>query len=312
MEKISFYKFLDENKYLRLVNKVDISDKFLYSSEIARPGVALTGHLEFFDEDRIQLFGLQEFTFLQDFVSDDILRAYLEKEPPLIIFARSNIPCKRFLDIADELKIPVLVCEINTSKVFTKIHDYLEYELAPQTKVHGVMLNIFGKGVLIKGQSGIGKSEVALELIKKGHILIADDMVNLKKTDTETLMGEAPDLLKSKMEIRGIGIVDIQKLYGVTSVLLQDKLDLIIELTESLEGIDRIGNTYLYEEILSVKKKKIKIPIFKGKSISNLIEVAVANYQLEEDHKYNASEEFTKNLNDLLITKENNGISPTV
>ncbi len=303
MEKLSFSKFLEENKYLKLVNDIDIKNRDLSSSEISRPGVSLTGHFDYFSNERIQIFGLQEYTYLENHVSDEILREFLEQKPPLVIFARNKFPCKRFLKIANEFSIPVCISDKNTSKLFTKVHDYLEYELAPETTVHGVMLNIFGKGVLIKGASGIGKSEVALELIKKGHILVADDMVVFKRIDTDTLLAQAPDILKSKMEIRGIGIVDIQKLYGVTSVLLKDKLDLIIELTDDQKNIDRIGNSYLFEEILEIKKKKIKIPILTGKSISNLIEVAVANYQLEEDFNYKASEEFTKNLNDILLKK---------
>ncbi len=307
MKDLSFSKFLNDNKYLELVNEVSIENRVLLSTEIARPGVSLTGHFDFFSNERIQIFGLQEYTFLENYVSDEILRKFIEQKPPLIIFSRDKYPCERFLKLANEFSIPVCISSKNTSKLFTKVHDYLEYELAPETTEHGVMLNIFGKGVLIKGPSGIGKSEVALELIKKGHILVADDMVVFKKIDTDTLLAQAPDILKSKMEIRGIGIVDIQKLYGVTSVLLKDKLDLIIELTDCMQNIDRIGNEYLFEEILDIKKKKIKIPILTGKSISNLIEVAVANYQLEEDFDYKASEEFTRNLNNLLISKENNG-----
>ncbi len=304
MGKLSFSKFLKDNDYLKLVNDIPLEKRTLCSSEISRPGVSLTGHFDYFSNERIQIFGLQEYTYLENYVSDDILREFLKQKPPLIIFARDKFPCDRFLNLANEFAIPVCISEKNTSKLFTKVHDYLEYELAPETTVHGVMLNIFGKGVLIKGASGIGKSEVALELIKKGHILVADDMVVFKRIDTDTLLAQAPDILKSKMEIRGIGIVDIQKLYGVTSVLLKDKLDLIIELTDEQKNIDRIGNEYLFEKILDIKKKKIKIPILTGKSISNLIEVAVANYQLEEDFDYNASEEFTKNLNNMLQKKE--------
>ncbi len=307
MEKLSFSKFLKENKYLKLVNDVDIKNRYLSSSEISRPGVSLSGYFEYFSNERIEIFGLQEYTYLENHVSDENLKDFLKHKPPLIIFARNKFPCERFLKLANEFSIPVCVSDKHTSKLFTKVHDYLEYELAPETTAHGVMLNIFGKGVLIKGASGIGKSEVALELIKKGHILVADDMVVFKRIDTDTLLAQAPDILKSKMEIRGIGIVDIQKLYGVTSVLLKDKLDLIIELTDNQNNIDRIGNNYLFEEILEIKKKKIKIPILTGKSISNLIEVAVANYQLEEDFNYKASEEFTKDLNDLLLKKETDG-----
>lgn len=301
MDKISIKELVKVNNY-KPINDVNVEEIFIEENEIARPGLSLIGETKHLPQRRVMLFGLQEFSYLEN-VKEEHLKKMFKLDIPLIIFTRNNIPNKMFLELAQKNNVPVYVCEDGTSKVFKEVYEYLTFKLAPETQVHGVFLDVYGKGVLIKGKSGIGKSEVALELIKKGHYLVADDMVILKNTDTNVLIGEAPELLQNKMEIRGIGIVDIQKMFGVTSVLVEAKLDLIINLTDDNSNVDRIGNDYLYEEILGVKKKKLNIPILKGKNISNLIEVAVANFQLSDDYGYNSSEEFVKKLDEMLIKK---------
>ncbi|MFV0288190.1 MAG: HPr(Ser) kinase/phosphatase [Mycoplasmatales bacterium] len=303
MDQVSLKLLIEENKYLEVLNETDLENMYVEETEISRPGLALVNQFGHFSENRVLLFGDPEYYFVDE-VEEEVLNTLMSKKIPLIIFTRGNRPSERFLKIANKYNKTVCLTDLITSTVFHKIHEYLEEKLALQTQVHGVMLNIHGKGVLLQGASGIGKSEVALELVKKGHILIADDMVILKNIDGSKLVGEAPDLLKSKMEIRGIGIVDIQKLFGVTSVLLKENLDLIIELTNSELEVDRIGNNYQYKEILGVKKKKINIPVMAGKNLSSLIEVAVANFQLAEDYGYSSSEEFIKSLNNML--KETN------
>lgn len=294
-------KFYKDNKYLKLLNEVDDLKKEITEIDISRPGIELAGDFEFATPTRIQLLGYQEVSFMdKKKINIDILNKLISPKTPAIVFSRGLIPDSNFLEIATKKGVAVFLTEEKTSKVFNKLFEYLEFELAPEKLVHGVFMKIYGEGILIKGDSGIGKSEVALELIKKGHFLIADDAVEFKKIDSETLIGTSPKLLQNKMEIRGIGIVDIQKLYGVTSVQKNCQLDLIIELTYSNENIDRIGNNISCENILDTKKNKLKIPILKGKNISNLIEVAVANFQLKEYYNYDSSNEFINNLNDHL------------
>ncbi len=300
MDKISLKKILKNNKYLEPINSIELDEKFVKEPELSRPGLALTGRFDHFPQNRVLLFGMQEFSFLED-VEDGIINELLSKNIPLIIFTRGNYPSEKFIEMANKNNVNIFVTKKITSVVFTKMYDFLSRQLAPETEVHGVLLNIYGKGVLIQGKSGIGKSEVALELVKSGHILIADDLVILKNIDTSILIGSAPEILQNKMEIRGLGIVDVQKLFGVTSVSLEKKLDLIVNLTDTDEQIDRIGNEYIYEEILGIKIKKIKIPILKGKNLSSLIEIAVANYQLKEDYDYDSSQEFINSLNKKLL-----------
>lgn len=304
MKQISLVQVVKDHPYLEQINDVKLENKTISSAEISRLGMELNGFLEHYEDKRAQLYGLQEFEFLKNTkISEDLLKKLLTKNVPFIIFARNQRPQKKFEKIATQQNIPIFVTKRITSKVFSSLYEYLEDKLAPETLVHGVMMSIYGTGVLIKGESGIGKSEVALELIKKGHVLVADDSVKLRQLDSETLISSAPDLLKNKMEIRGIGIVDIQKLFGVTSVKIEQPLDLIVELTKEKTNIERVGNKHKEEKILEVSKKKISIPVLTGKNISNLVEVAVGDYQLKNDYNYDAAQEFVDKLNNMLIEK---------
>lgn len=305
MKKVSVAQLVKDNDGIKQLNSVDIDNKFIEIVEISRPGVELFGFFDYYSAKRVQLYGLQEYQVLKNKkVSEETLEQLLQSQIPLILFARDQEPPKEFLKIATTKGIPVFKGPLVTSKYFSSLYEYLEDKLAPETQVHGVMLSIYGLGVLIKGPSGIGKSEVALELIKKGHQLVADDAVKLRRVDSERLIASAPELLQNKMEIRGIGIVDIQKLYGVTSVMSEHKLDLIIELTRDDTNIERIGKNEIKEDILEVAKVKRVIPILTGKNISNLIEVAVADFQLRKYYGYNASEEFIANLNAMLLEQK--------
>lgn len=303
LKKIKVNEFLKQNKYLYKLNEIN-SDIQFETTEIYRPALAFYSKFKYSSRGGVQIIGNQEFEFLDKLNVDDINNFFAEGLS-LVIFARDKQPSEEFLKVAKEYDILVCKSTLATSKVFSKVHKFLEMFLAEETQLHGVMLSISGKGTLIKGASGVGKSEVALELIKRGHLLISDDQIIVKKLDNDTLSCEPPEILRNKMEIRGIGIVDIQKLFGVTSVSLSKEIDLIIELTDKAEAVDRIGNAYLYETILGVKKKKITIPILSGKNIANLVEVAVANYQLAEDYNYNSSEEFIELLNETLKNKKN-------
>ncbi len=299
--QISVEKFLNENKHLSKLNDVNTNIE-LKTSEISRLGLGVYSKFKYFSQGRVQLIGDQEHDMIEKLNKNEIEELF-KNDIPILIFARGQKPSDEFIQVGT--KNNVLICQSNqpTSKVFSKTYLFLERFLAPKIKIHGVMMSIYGKGVLIKGASGIGKSEVALELIKRGHTLISDDLVILKKLDEYTLATEAPEITKNKMEIRGIGIVDIPKLFGVTSVMLSEKLDLIVEFVSTNDNVERIGNNYKYEDILGVKKKKISIPILSGKNIANIMEVAVANYQLEEDYDYNSAEEFVELVNSTLINK---------
>ncbi len=306
MKEITIEKIIKDNKCLTLVTDDHTLDNVVSTNEISRPGIEITGHTEFFPYRRIQLFGFQEINYLNSLSDEERsenIRKFLKADIPLIVFARGLQPDTEFLNIANELDIPICVATNSTSKVFTILYSYLEYELAPETQVHGVLVSIFGLGVLIKGQSGVGKSEIALELIHRGHYLVTDDSVVIRKTDDNTLIGTAPELLRNRLEIRGIGIVNVQKLYGITKVIQNKKIDLVVELKPMTGTEDRIGNVPKIETILETELPKIEIPIHGGRSISNMIEAAVANFELRETHGYDSAASFVNDLNRILQEK---------
>ncbi len=309
MKEITIERIVAENKCLTLVTDEHTLDNVVSTNEISRPGIEITGHIEFFPYRRIQLFGFQEVNYLNSLDEKerrDNIRKFLKADIPLIVFARGLEPDPEFLAIANDLDIPICVANQPTSKVFTVLYSFLEYELAPETQVHGVLVSIFGLGVLIKGKSGVGKSEIALELIHNGHFLVTDDSVVIRKTDESTLIGTAPELLRNRLEIRGIGIVDIQKLYGVTKVIQKKRINLVVELKPMTGTEDRIGNVPKIETILDTDLPKIEIPVHGGRSISNMIEVAVANFELREEYGYDSAESFVNDLNRILHEKKDN------
>ncbi len=303
MSSITIEKILTDLNFLELKTASHTLDNKVSITEISRPGIEITGHLAYFPFRRIQLFGYQEINYLNSLSKserEENIKKYLHPDIPLIVFARGLQPDPYFLNLANEYDIPICVSKIETSKLFTLLYSYLEYELAPQTQVHGVLLSIYGMGVLIKGKSGVGKSEIALELINRGHYLITDDSVVIKKTDEHTLIGSAPELLKNRLEIRGIGIVNIQKLFGTTKVLPKKTIDLVIELRPMTGNEDRIGNNSEIETILGTKITKIIIPVNVGRSVASLVEAAVANYELKKFHNYDSAAVFIEDLNKIL------------
>lgn len=294
LEKITDYELLTDKKTL---------ENIITTPELSRAGLSLLKYSDVYAYDRVQIYGKMEYTYIEETIGIESEPHLYNENTPLIVFARGYRPSDLFIQRAEEKNIAVVMTEINTTKTTSKLHSFLNYELAPSQRMHGVLLNVLGTGVMIKGQSGIGKSEVALELIQKGSLLVADDAVVIKKIDDNTLEGSAPDILKNRMEIRGIGIVDIQKLYGVASVLSSNRIDLIIEFKDFTNSEDRLGNKYEYQEILGVNVQKISLPVLKGRSLANMVSVAVANFQLKTQHNYDSTQDFLDSLNNAL--KEN-------
>lgn len=295
-------QLLAKVKRLKLVTSEATAERVLTSEEVARPGLTLVTTSEHFPYDRIQIYGKLEVEYLMgnniDITKKDEI---LNSETPLIVFAHGYAPTAEFIALAEQKGIALAVHDKNTTRAVGEIHKVLKYHLAPKTQVHGVLLNINGTGVLIKGASGIGKSEVALELIKKGHSLIADDAIILKKLDDDELIGEAPELLKNRMEIRGIGIINIQQHFGIASVAPQCKLDVVVEIVPAGDQVDRLGNDWKHENYLDVDIRKTVLPVSGGRSIANLIEIAVSNYQLKFEYSLDETEQFISDLNASLM-----------
>ena len=276
-------------------------EREIYVAEMNRPGFELAGFFKHTDFRRIILFGEKEMAFVKEMSKEAQLACFsklVNDETPCIIIAKGN-PCPEILkNIAIKRNFPIFETKQFTGRISIELTAALDEALAPETLIHGVFLNIYGKGVVIRGDSGIGKSEIALELVKRGHLLIADDAVELYHIG-QNIVGKAPTVLKNLLEIRGIGVIDVSKMFGVASVLEKDNVDLIIQLDRWLPSREytRIGaeEDDDKEEILGVMIPKIVVPVTGGRSMSVIIESAVMNMRLK-DSGFDSSKEFVNRI----------------
>lgn len=281
----------------------------IYSSEVSRPGLVLTGYKEYYPHERIQLIGRTEMSFLSEKTSEErsnIFSLMCTDETPAIVVSREiDIP-EELIPVADSLGIPILSARSKTSRVLANITNYLERKLAERLSKHGVFLEVFGMGVLLVGSSGIGKSEIGLELIQRGHRLIADDRVELYQIDELTLNGEAPEILQNMIEIRGLGIIDVMSLYGVSAIRRSKRLELIINLVldDGNTQYDRLGYDKEYEQIFEVHVPSIRIPVKTGRNLAAIVESAAMNFRATQ-MGYDAKVTFNSKLRDLI--QENRG-----
>lgn len=253
------------------------------STELNRPGLQLAGYYSYFSTERIQLIGMAEWSYMESLPEDicsERFKEYLKHFTPCIIITRGLNISESLLKHAKDFNRTILRTDQDTTRAISRLKGYLDAKLAPETRVHGVLIDIYGCGILITGDSGIGKSETALELIKRGHRIISDDAVDFKEIDRE-IIGYCPDITFGMLEVRGVGIIDITSIYGLSSVLENKKLDLIIELEHWKDGesYDRLGTEDIYKEVLGVNIKVIRLPIRPGRNTSVLVEAAAANYR---------------------------------
>jgi HPr kinase/phosphorylase len=273
-------------------------------SDINRPGLALSGYLDYFASDRIQVLGNTEIHYIENLPAAD-LQARLEGmfafEVPAFVLSRNLQPRNLFLDMCNRRGIPVLRSSRSTDQVITRIILFLADEFSPETNVHGTALDCYGVGCLIVGMPGIGKSETALELVERGHRLVADDMVKLKRSRDDYLYAETNPIVEHHMEIRGVGIIDVKSVFGVGRVRNSKRIGLMIELEEWKrdKDYDRTGLTEEYKEILGIRVPYLTIPVRPGRNIAIIIEVAALNYRLKELGVHPAAE-FNKRLMDLM------------
>ncbi len=255
------------------------------NSQLTRPGIELAGLFDFFEHDRVQIFGSKEVTFFNRLDEEDQeirVDMLFRKSPPTFIFSKHiDIP-DVFLRKGDEYAIPVLKSQLRTSELFSSLYQYLLGKLAPRKSVHGTLVDINGVGVIIRGKSGIGKSEVALELVRRGHQLVADDRVDIFEREVGHIVGEAPDLLKEHLEIRGIGIVNVVRLFGASAYRRNKEVMLIVELVAWQEDTDydRLGLDQRTERFFDTEIPLVEIPITAARSVPSLVEVAAMNTRL--------------------------------
>ena len=268
--------------------------------EVSRPGLHLAGFFDHFEPMRIYVCGTVEVAYLQKLSSEArsiIFDHFLSYKCPALIFSRGYEPTPECLEMAKKYDVTVLGCKETTSYLVSALIVYLKSALAPRVTRHGVLVEIYGEGVLINGDSGIGKSETAIELVKRGHRLIADDAVEIKKVSSRELMGAAPEVLRHYIEIRGIGVINVAKLFGMGAVKDASNIDLIVNMVPWRDGeaYDRLGMETQYTEILGVKVPSVTIPITPGRNLAVILEVAAMNNR-QKRMGYNAAVEFTEQM----------------
>ena len=297
---VSLAKLLKDNPFEILYMPKDPSEIFISSRDVNRPGLILSGYENFFDSGRVNYLGRTEIESIDSFSGDERMKhddLYMSKKPACVIIARS-LPCPdELLSLAEKYEVPILRTNDTTSGSMAAIIAYLNIELAERITRHGVFVEVYGEGVLILGDSGVGKSESAVELIKRGHRLIADDAVEIKKTGSKTIVGSAPDNIRHFIELRGIGIINARRIFGMGAVKTSDKIDMVIQLEpwDSEKVYDRMGLDNEFTEILDVKIPYTVIPVKPGRNLAVIIEVAAMNNR-QKKMGYNAARELMHNL----------------
>ena len=304
MNFITVKEFFDDSKsrlHLRILTGGEfLQKKKIIVSDINRPGLALAGFFDYFPYERIQVFGKTEFTYLKKLgreKANRVLERLFAANICCVIVSR-NLPVPyNFLSIARRHHVPVMMSSIFTTKLISSIVTFLDKKLAPKITMHGTFVDVYGIGVMIIGKSGIGKSEISLELIKRGHRLVADDLIEVTRLSDDVLEGRGLSIIQHHMEIRGVGIIDIRNLFGVGAVRDEQKIELVMHLEEWEKGKDyeRLGIEDVHEDILGVKVPKIILPVKPGRNLSVIIEVAAMTQRLKA-RGYNPARELNKSI----------------
>ncbi len=295
MTSVSLQRVIDKMKLENLTPEIDVEKIKITQPDINRPALQITGYFEHYDAARLQVIGFVEYTYMESMPEEQKRESYeklLSYDTPAIVFCRELKPDPIFKEIAVAHGIPLLCTKKGTSAFMAEIIRWLNVKLAPCISVHGVLVDVYGEGVLITGESGIGKSEAALELIKRGHRLVTDDVVEIRKVSDDTLIGSAPDITKHFIELRGIGIVDVKALFGISSVMDTQQIDLVIRLEEwdKDKEYDRLGLEESYTEYLGNKVVCHNIPIRPGRNLAVICESAAVNHR-QKKMGYNAAQE---------------------
>ena len=304
MSSVSIESVIEKMSLKNLTPEVDISKRKIGQPDINRPALQLAGYFEHNEATRLQIIGFVEYSYMESMPEDKKREVYpkiLSEKTPCVIFCRDLQPDELFKEIAVKNNVPLLLTEKSTSAFMSEIIRWLNVKLAPCISVHGVLVDVYGEGVLITGESGIGKSEAALELIKRGHRLVSDDVVEIRKVSDETLVGSAPDITRHFIELRGIGIIDVKTLFGVSSVLDTTNINLVIRLEEwdKEKKYDRLGLEESYTEYLGNKVVCHNIPIRPGRSLAIICECAAVNHR-QKKMGYNAAQELYQRVQNSL------------
>ena len=298
--RIPLSKLIEEFNLETLCLSVDPADILLKSTEINRPGLQLAGFYEIFDNNRIQILGITEMTYLGELkreVAEERLDKLFMLAPPVVIVTSGLEVPDLLKDMADRHNIPLLRTSEATCDFMAEIISKLSVDLAPRITRHGVLVEVFGDGVLILGESGIGKSETAVELIARGHRIVADDAVEVRRVSGRSLVGSSPQNIRHFMELRGLGVINVQQLFGIRAVKITEKISLIVKLEQwdETKAYDRMGIENEFIEVLGIKVPSATIPVKPGRNLSVIIEAAVMNLRLKK-MGYSAPHELLKSL----------------
>ena len=292
-EKLHLKNFTEE---------LNLEEHFVSMADVNRPALQLNGFYEHFEENRIQMIGMVEYAYMNNKPVEERAKIYqklLSYDIPCLIFCRGFVPEQSLMDVAHERKIPILGTDRGTSEFMSELIFELNVLLAPCATIHGVLVDVYGEGLLITGESGIGKSEAALELVRRGHRLVADDVVEIRKTNAHTLMGCAPTITKHFIELRGIGIIDVKSLFGVESIKERQRIDFVIKLEDwkKENDYDRLGLEDEYMNILGIDVTCHSLPIRPGRNLAVICETAAVNYR-QKKMGYNAAQELYRRVQD--------------
>lgn len=286
---------------LELISGEEGVNRPIVTSDLSRPGLEIAGFFDYYPAERLQLLGMTEMSFY-DKLSEPEQKIRMEQlcrdiTPGIIITRSQDIPAE-LIQASERESVPVMRSNMKTTRLFSHLTNFLESKLAPTTAVHGVLIDIYGVGVLITGKSGVGKSETALELVKRGHRLVADDCVEIRQEDQDTLVGNAPELIEHLLEIRGLGIINVMTLFGAGAVRSNKKISLVInlELWEKNKQYDRVGLDEETMKIIDTDITKLTVPVRPGRNLAVIIEVAAMNFRLKR-MGVNAAEQFSSRLN---------------
>ena len=297
---VTLKRLIDEIGLTSYYMPVDPEEVHITVSDVDRPGLELVGHLKYYDNRYLIAFGLTEMSYLEGESEEkqiSQLEPIISQIPPAMIIARDMKPLSSMMTLAQKYKVPVITTSDTTSVLVAAIVSFLNVELAPRITRHGVLVEVYGEGCLLIGDSGVGKSETAIELIKRGHRLIADDAVEIKRVSKKSLVGSSPENIRHFIELRGIGIINARRIFGIGAVKVAEKIDLVInlELWNSKKVYDRMGMDDEYMEILGLEIPVVTIPVKPGRNLAVIIEVAAMNHR-QKKMGYNGAQELLQNL----------------
>ena len=304
MYGVTITELIKKMNMKNVIPEIDTDKEVLSHPEVNRPALQLTGFFDHFDRERVQIIGYVEQAYIKTLSREVKVQMYerlLTSEIPCIVYSRGQMPDEDMQELCRRYQVPLLVSDKTTSDLMAEVIRWLKVKLAPCISIHGVLVDVFGEGVLIMGESGIGKSEAALELIKRGHRLVTDDVVEIRKVSDETLVGTAPDITKHFIELRGIGIIDVKTLFGVESVKDTQNINLVIKLEEwdKDKEYDRLGLEDQYTELLGNQVVCHCIPVRPGRNLAVIVETASINHR-QKMMGYNAAKELYRRVQENL------------